>query len=308
MRIITLITLLVFAVSVTAKTPGGNSPLVKEKSKTYPYLAYLPDGYDKNDAKAWPLIIYLHGSSCKGNNLEKLKKYGPPFYLDRGMNVDAIVISPQCPSNKNWTYGTWFESFYKELKDKYNIDPSRVYLTGMSLGGFGTWDIASRYPDYFAAIMPLCGGGQTRMVETLKDIPTWVFHGEVDRKVSLSRSVQMVDALQELGSKPKFSILKGQGHGIQKVYSDQNIYKWLLSQHKHAFEKFMEITSLWSPKVDSVNTANKGIENKDILVKSTPVPQSDTPEDKPVEEKSAIKSFFDNLFPKKTEYKQSTLN
>jgi len=291
MRIITLITLLVFAVSVTAKTPGGNSPLVKEKSKTYPYLAYLPDGYDKNDAKAWPLIIYLHGSSCKGNNLEKLKKYGPPFYLDRGMNVDAIVISPQCPSNKNWTYGTWFESFYKELKDKYNIDPSRVYLTGMSLGGFGTWDIASRYPDYFAAIMPLCGGGQTRMVETLKDIPTWVFHGEVDRKVSLSRSVQMVDALQELGSKPKFSILKGQGHGIQKVYSDQNIYKWLLSQHKHAFEKFMEITSLWSPKVDSVNTANKGIENKDILVKSTPVPQSDTPEDKPVEEKSAIKSF-----------------
>lgn len=303
MRIITLITLLSFAVSVTAKTPGGNSPLLKEKSKTYPYLAYLPDGYNKNDAKAWPLIIYLHGSSCKGNNLEKLKKYGPPFYLDRGMNVDAIVISPQCPSNKNWTYGTWFESFYKELKDKYNIDPSRVYLTGMSLGGFGTWDIASRYPDYFAAIMPLCGGGQTRMVETLKDIPTWVFHGEVDRKVSLSRSVQMVDALEELGSKPKFSILKGQGHGIQKVYSDQNIYKWLLSQHKHAYEKFMAITSLWSPKVDSVNTTNKGNENKDILVKSTPVTQPDSQEDK-----SAIKSFFESLFPKKSEYKQSTLN
>jgi dienelactone hydrolase len=173
----------------------------------------------------------------------------------------------------------------------------------MSLGGFGTWDIASRYPDYFAAIMPLCGGGQTRMVETLKDIPTWVFHGEVDRKVNLNRSVQMVDALQEIGSKPKFSILKGQGHGIQKVYSDQNIYKWLLSQHKHAFEKFMEITSLWSPKVDSVNTANKVNEKKDILVKSTPVTQPDSQD-----EKSAIKSFFDNLFPKKTEHKQSTLN
>ena len=143
MKIIALVTLLSFTLALSAKTPVGNSPLTVEKSKTYPYLAYLPDGYEKSNAKAWPLIIYLHGSSCKGNNLDRLKKYGPPFYLERGMGVDAIVISPQCPSNRNWTAGSWFESFYKELKDKYNIDPSRVYLTGMSLGGFGTWDIAS---------------------------------------------------------------------------------------------------------------------------------------------------------------------
>jgi hypothetical protein len=217
------------------------------------------------------------------------------------MNVDAIVISPQCPSNKNWTAGAWFESFYKELKDKYNIDPSRVYLTGMSLGGFGTWDIASRYPEYFAAIMPLCGGGQTRMVETLKDIPTWVFHGEVDKKVNLNRSVQMVDALQELGSRPKFSVLKGQGHGIQKVYSDQTIYKWLLSQHKQAYEKFMEITSLWNPKVDSVNSGNITNEKKALLVKNLPM-LPDNQDNKP-----GAKSFLYNLFNKKPEYKQSTL-
>jgi len=302
MRIIALITILCFAASLTAKTPGGNSPLIKEKSKTYPYLAYLPDGYDKGDAKAWPLIIYLHGSSCKGNNLERLKKYGPPFYLERGMGVDAIVISPQCPSNKNWTVGTWFESFYKELKDKYNIDPSRVYLTGMSLGGFGTWDIASRYPEYFAAIMPLCGGGKAGMVETLKDIPTWVFHGEVDRKVNLKRSEEMVEALQEVGSRPKFSVLKGMGHGIQKVYSDQTIYKWLLSQHKQAYERFIEITSLWSPKIDSVNMAKPENEKKELIVKETPIQQ---PENQ--ETKQETKSFFYNLFNKKPEYKQSTL-
>ncbi len=303
MRLIALIILLGFTVTLTAKTPGGNSPLIKEKSKTYPYLAYLPNGYDKNDAKAWPLIIYLHGSSCKGNNLDRLKKYGPPFYLDRGMDVDAIVISPQCPSNKNWTAGTWFESFYQELKTKYNIDPSRVYLTGMSLGGFGTWDLASRYPEYFAAIMPLCGGGQTRMVETLKDIPTWVFHGEVDRKVNLKRSQEMVGALQDLGSRPKFSVLKGQGHGIQKVYSDQNIYKWLLSQHKQAYERFLEITSLWSPKVDSVGSAKKEIEKKDLVMKSAASPQIPANQ----ENKNGIKSFFENLFGKKETYQQSTL-
>lgn len=302
MRLIALITLLSFAFTLAAKAPFGNSPLVAEKSKTYPYLAYLPSGYDKDGAKNWPLIIYLHGSSCKGNNLERLKKYGPPFYLERGMDVDAIVISPQCPSNKNWTAGTWFESFYQELKDKYKIDPSRVYLTGMSLGGFGTWDLASRYPEYFAAIMPLCGGGKTSMVETIKDIPTWVFHGEIDKKVSLKRSQEMVGALQDIGSRPKFSVLKGQGHGIQKVYSDQNIYKWLLSQHKQAYERFLEITSLWSPKIDSVGTTKNANEKKEITLKSSvqqqPVNQ---------ENKTGIKTIFENLFGKKQPYRQSTL-
>ena len=300
MKIIALITFLSFAITLSAKTPGGNSPLLAQKSKTYSYLAYLPDGYDKTNAKAWPLIIYLHGSSCKGNNLERLKKYGPPFYLERGMDVDAIVISPQCPSNKNWTAGKWFESFYQELKDKYNIDESRVYLTGMSLGGFGTWDIASRYPEYFAAIMPLCGGGRPNMVETLKDIPTWVFHGEVDRKVKIGRSEEMVEALQEVGSKPIFSVLKGQGHGIQKVYSDQNIYKWLLSQHKQAYQRFLEITSFWSPKVDSVNS--KSTENSQLVVKETPVIPADNQENK-----TEPKSFWDNLFNRKPAYKQATL-
>ena len=267
MKINALLIFFSFVLSLSAKTPGGNSPLMAEKSKTYRYLAYLPEGYDKSNTKAWPLIIYLHGSSCKGNNLDRLKKYGPPFYLERGMDVDAIVISPQCPSNKNWTVGSWFESFYQEIKEKYNVDPSRVYLTGMSLGGFGTWDIASRYPDYFAAIMPLCGGGKTNMVETLKDIPTWVFHGEVDRKVRINRSEEMVEALQEVGSKPIFSVLKGQGHGIQKVYADQNIYKWLLSQHKQAYERFLEITSLLSPKIDSVNTQKRERGQKELIVK-----------------------------------------
>jgi predicted esterase len=306
MKIIALVTLLSFTLALSAKIPVGNSPLTVEKSKTYPYLAYLPDGYEKSNAKAWPLIIYLHGSSCKGNNLDRLKKYGPPFYLERGMGVDAIVISPQCPSNRNWTAGSWFESFYKELKDKYNIDPSRVYLTGMSLGGFGTWDIASRYPEYFAAIMPLCGGGNTTMVETLKDMPTWVFHGEVDKKVNLKRSTEMVHALEEIGSKPLFSVLKGEGHGIQKVYSDQNIYKWLLSQHKHAYEKFIEITSLWTPKANAVTTPKDDKAQKELVIKSAPVKAPEVPENQ--ENKTGVKSFIYNLFNKKEPYVQSTLH
>ena len=112
----------------------------------------------------------------------------------------------------------------------------------------------------------------------------------------------MVDALQELGSRPKFSVLKGQGHGIQKVYSDQTIYKWLLSQHKQAYDKFMEITSLWNPKIDSVNSVVSETEKKDLLVKTLPLQQPDNSEGK-----SGAKSFLNNLFNKKPAYKQSTL-
>jgi pimeloyl-ACP methyl ester carboxylesterase len=302
MRLIAMTIILCFATSIMAKAEGSGSPLVPLKSKTYPYLAYLPSDYNKNDTKAWPLIIYLHGSSCKGNNLEKLKKYGPPFYLERGMQVDAIVISPQCPSNKNWTVGTWFESFYNELKEKYHIDPSRVYLTGMSLGGFGTWDLASRYPEYFAAIMPLCGGGKTSMVETLKDIPTWVFHGEVDKKVKLQRSKEMVKAMQDVGSDPKFSVLKGQGHGIQKVYSDQTIYDWLLSHQKKAYERILEVASFWTPKIDSVSTEKKDDRNS-LVTKIFPMPE--TLMDR---KKSNDKFSLLDLFSRKPIYTQQTLH
>jgi pimeloyl-ACP methyl ester carboxylesterase len=282
-------------------TYGTNPQQKKEKSKTYPYLAYLPNGYEGSVGKEWPLIIYLHGSSCKGNNLERVKKYGPPFYLDRGMSVDAIVISPQCPSNRNWVYGDWFESFYNEILEKYHVDRSRVYLTGMSLGGFGTWSLASRYPQYFAAIMPLCGGGRPDMVETMKDVPTWVFHGEKDRKVRLNRSEEMVEAMQEQGSRPKFSVLKGEGHDIHHVYSEQNIYEWLLAQHKSVYEKLVSI-NFWSPKTDSVISQKKeeiinevrqsNLAGKFIIKSQTPT--------------ETTKSFFSNFFKPKP-FEQSTL-
>jgi pimeloyl-ACP methyl ester carboxylesterase len=276
----------------------GSSPQqVKQKSKTYPYLAYLPNGYQGSIGKEWPLIIYLHGSSCKGNNLERVKKYGPPFYLDRGMQVDAIVISPQCPSNRNWVYGDWFESFYREILAKYNVDPSRVYLTGMSLGGFGTWSLASRYPQYFAAIMPLCGGGKPDMAESIGDLPTWVFHGEKDKKVRLNRSSEMVAAMQDKGSRPKFSVLKGEGHDIHHVYAEQSVYEWLLAQHKNVYEKLVSMT-FWSPRADSVITKRKQeiikevrqsniAAGKFILNGRTQSPEQNT------------RSFFYNLFKPK---------
>jgi hypothetical protein len=284
---------------------GANPQQKKEKSKTYPYLAYLPNGYQESIGKEWPLIIYLHGSSCKGSNLERVKRYGPPFYLDRGMQVDAIVISPQCPSNRNWVYGDWFESFYSEILAKYNVDPSRVYLTGMSLGGFGTWSLASRYPQLFAAIMPLCGGGRPDMAESIKDVPTWVFHGEKDRKVRLNRSEEMVEAMQEQGSRPKFSVLKGEGHDIHHVYAEQNIYEWLLAQHKNVYDRLVSMNmNFWSPKTDSVVSKRKEeiikeVRQSNIAGKFILNTQTET-------QSETVKSFFMNLFKPKA-FEQSSL-
>ena len=201
-----------------------------ETVSLYKYLIYLPENYDANGMKRWPLIIYLHGKSACGSDLNKLKRYGIPFFIDRGMQFKAIVISPQCPGGKNWTTDNWFESLFEELNTKYHIDSTRIYLTGMSMGGFGAWDLAIKYPKRFAAVVPFCGGGRPQKVCAIKDVPIWVFHGNEDKQVPIERSAEMVQALIKCGGSPKFTILRGQGHDIHRTYADEKIYQWMYKQ------------------------------------------------------------------------------
>jgi predicted peptidase len=201
----------------------------KQKSAPhYHYLIYTPDGYDSIQTKNWPLIIYLHGKSAGGSNLNKLKRYGIPFFIDRGMKFNAIVASPQCPSGKNWTTDKWFDPFYKELCSKYHIDSTRIYLTGMSMGGFGTWDLGIKFPNRFATLMPLCGGGKPQEVCAIKDVPVWVFHGDRDAKVPIRRSDEMVKALRQCGGNPRYTVLKGKGHDIHRQFADPALYEWMM--------------------------------------------------------------------------------
>ena len=206
---------------------------VIEKSDTYRYLFYKPVEYNENSDKKWPLIIYLHGKSACGDNLDKVRRYGLPFFLDKGMVVEALVAAPQCPEGKNWIADDWFLPFLRDIKEKYHVDDNHIYLTGMSLGGFGTFSLAIKYPYIFAAVAPLCGGGQPSTVCPMKDIPTWVFHGDQDEQVPLKRSEEMVDALKKCGGNPKFTILKGQPHDIHKTYNNPELYKWMLKQKRN---------------------------------------------------------------------------
>ncbi|WP_372774931.1 alpha/beta hydrolase-fold protein [Mangrovibacterium sp.] len=215
--------LLLFLVVAVVELSAQSS----ENKVRYNYLTYIPASYDSTKSDLYPVIIYLHGRSVSGSNLNRVRTYGLPFFLDRGKKLDFIVIAPQCPWGKNWASENWMDTLMTELNTQYRVDNDRIYLTGMSLGGFGTWELANRYPNRFAAIAPLCGGGKTEWAENLFHIPIWVFHGVQDRLVPVLRSDQMVNAIKEHDSLIKYSRLSAKGHDLHRVYDDNELYTWL---------------------------------------------------------------------------------
>jgi predicted peptidase len=200
--------------------------VVRVKTK---YLLYLPGKY-KQSGKNWPLMLFLHGAGERGNDLEKVKLHGPPKLIAKGKKFPFLVVSPQCPENQWWS-SEKLDLLLQEITDKYNIDENRVYVTGLSMGGFGTWDLAIKYPKRFAAIAPICGGGDSSKVAVLKDLPIWVFHGAKDSIVKIEQSQRMVDALKASGSEVKFTIYPETTHDSwTETYKNPELYKWLLKQ------------------------------------------------------------------------------
>src|SRR5262249_37880875 len=153
-------------------------------------LLYLPDAYDSSK-KEWPLLLFLHGAGESGDDLARVKRHGPPKLIEGGKAFPFIVVSPQS-SGRGWNADT-LNALLDDLISKYRVDKDRVYLTGLSMGGFGTWSLAATHPEKFAAIAPICGGGRPEDASKIKDIPTWVFHGAKDTTVPIARSEAMVN-------------------------------------------------------------------------------------------------------------------
>ena len=221
-----LLLLTLLSAAFFQSTVAGGTDNNPQKKVRYNYLTYLPDHYDSLKNEMLPVIFYLHGRSASGTNINRIRTYGLPYFLDKGKKLDFMVVAPQCPWGKNWASENWFDTIYAEISAKYKIDSTRIYLTGMSLGGFGTWELANRYPHTFAAIAPLCGGAKTEWVDNLYQIPIWVFHGVKDKQVSVSRSDDMVKALNDLHSLVVYSRLPDKGHDIHRVYDDDRLYDW----------------------------------------------------------------------------------
>lgn len=210
--------------------------LEKEPQKKYDYLLYLPKAYAESKKK-YPLVIYLHGSSQKGNDLNRLKSYGIPRMVEQGHDFDFIIASPQCPSTAGtWASENWFDLLFSELTSKYNVDLTRVYLTGVSMGGGGTFEIAKRNPDIFAALVPLCAwASSSDNICKLNKIPIWTLHGALDTTVPISETEDKVSRLKECKGNIKFTKLDNEGHQIHWIYEDKsqyNIFDWMLMHKK----------------------------------------------------------------------------
>ena len=233
---VALATGVVTAAAVAADPEPGQRPqqMNKQVEVKVDYLLHLPADYGKEQGKKYPLILFLHGAGERGTDLNVVKKHGPPKLVDGKTQVpvaDFIVVSPQCPPNKWWQPHEVI-ALLDEVSQKHSVDPDRVYLTGLSMGGFGTWDTAARYPERFAAIAPICGGGDPRRVRSLQNMPAWVFHGDKDEVVPVQRSIEMVDALKKLGNEPKFTRYPEAGHDSwTETYNNPELYEWFL-KHK----------------------------------------------------------------------------
>ena len=158
------------------------------------YLLYLPQDYDKKES--WPLMLFLHGKGERGDDLSVVKYHGPPKLLEAGRKFPFIVLAPQCPSDKDWV-SFELKVLLDSIVEKYKVDQDRIYVTGLSMGGFEAWRLAAYQPDRFAAIVPVCGGGDPSTTSKFSKLPVWAFHGAKDSVISLSHSEVMVESLRE---------------------------------------------------------------------------------------------------------------
>jgi predicted peptidase len=222
--------------------PGAQRSQTFEKTITKTvgckYLLFLPEGYGK-EQKRWPLILFLHGAGERGDDLEKVKKHGPPKIVETRRDFPFVVVSPQCPEGVWWTAKTeTLINLLDEIVARYDVDTERIYLTGLSMGGYGSWALASEYPDRFAAVVPICGGGSRMMSLTLKDVPIWAFHGAKDSVVPLKESKEMVDAINARGGNAKLTVYPDANHDSwTQTYDNQELYDWLLQYRRVSKEK-----------------------------------------------------------------------
>jgi len=194
------------------------------------YLLALPKDYDQKDS--WPLLLFLHGAGERGNNLELVKKHGPPKLIEAGQQFPFIVVSPQCPEGR-WWEPVELAALVDEIVENCKVDQDRIYVTGLSMGGFGTWSLAAYQPKRFAAIAPICGGGEPIIAKLFTPIPAWVFHGAKDFVVPLERSEKMVEAMKQAGGIVKFTVYPEAGHDSwTESYANPELYDWLLQQKR----------------------------------------------------------------------------
>ncbi len=225
-RLIIIITCLFIASAfrIAAKKPVAHKGTVKD---CYNFWFYEPDSASVDNPK--PLVIFLHGASLCGRNLDRVRRYGTIDAIERGLKLDAYVVAPQNPG------GAWKPSKVMSIADwaidKHAVDSTRIYVIGMSLGGYGTLDVAATYPERIAAAVALCGGASVRDLSGLNDLPLWIVHGTADRAVSVGQSDKVVSAIKSVDREtPRliYNRVPGMNHGRPaRFFYLSDLYDWL---------------------------------------------------------------------------------
>lgn len=234
-----------------AQSPADSSVFERHHfHQELPYRLLYPKNYQAD--KQYPLLLFLHGAGERGNENEVPLTHISPLLLDKTNreNYPCFALVPQCPEEARWVEVHWGLKAHQmpekpskplqmtvELLDSLQqvlpIDTDRLYVTGLSMGGFGTWDLISRYPGKFAAAVPVCGGGDEAQAAKIKHLPIWAFHGALDQVVLPSRSRNMVEALQALGAKPRYTEYPKVYHGSWKpAYQEKELLAWLFAQKR----------------------------------------------------------------------------
>lgn len=195
--------------------------------------------------KKYPLVIFLHGMGERGTDNAIHLKHIAPLFLDSAnrKNFPCFVVAPQCPVTEKWTYPDWYTeteapmkavvALIRQLAQDPAIDNTRIYITGLSMGGYGTWYLLTRYPELFAAGAPICGGGDPSRVEPFKHIPLWIFHGRLDDVVPVEQSRAMVKALRKAGARPRYSEYKKVNHtSWVNAYEEKDFLAWMFSNQR----------------------------------------------------------------------------
>ncbi len=203
--------------------------------------------------KQYPLVVFLHGAGERGNDNAKQLAYLPTWLAEPEMRekFPCYVVAPQCPDGRVWGSLDWRQkktNYDEQLTDELAavvaiveqliaseaIDADRVYLTGLSMGGYGTWELATRRRDLFAAAAPLCGGGDATQVKPLVDLPLWAWHGDQDPVIDIERSREMIAAIKAAGGTPRFTEVRGGGHAIwgPAYRNEDGLLPWLFEQKR----------------------------------------------------------------------------
>jgi len=243
-----LVVMVCGSLTLNAQSAAKPNQVAKSFSRTVPheekldYLLFLPKGYDSTRTEGWPMILFLHGAGERGEDLSLVKRHGPPRIVESDPEFPFILVSPQCPADRTWS-NSELNGLLDEVIAMYRVDTNRVYLTGLSMGGYGTWSLGLAYPERFAAIAPICGGGEWISVllasesnqQALQSLPIWAFHGGRDPVVPLEESERMVDAVKRVGAKDvKLTVYPEAGHDAwTETYDNPLFFQWLLQRRRN---------------------------------------------------------------------------